>query len=109
MKKNTEKNRVSRRGRRFYFTAIVIFASLIVLALGSCIVQGITDERIVIILMNAWFMLFTMDIVTTRFRRKGEQAFWHNWVFFRNKQQDTQPETIEYLDDDNSKDIKKSA
>lgn len=76
-------------GLWFYMVIIGIFASISLISLGCCFIGGFTDERIVVILMNAWFMLFTMDIVTVRFKRSGEHSFWHDWIIFNKKQTST--------------------
>jgi hypothetical protein len=68
--------------RTFYICAIFIFASLTVLSLVMSIIDSFTDQRIFIMLMNAWCMIFTMDCVTKRFNRKNEHFFWHDWKMF---------------------------
>ena len=68
--------------RSFYMVAIVIFAIIATISMVNAVIHGFTDERIVVILMNAWFMLFTMNMIVVRFKRQNEQYFWQNWVVF---------------------------
>jgi hypothetical protein len=68
--------------RTFYVCAIIIFASLTILSLVMSIIDRFTDQRIVIMLMNAWCMIFTMDFVTKKFNRQDEHFFWHDWKIF---------------------------
>ena len=88
---STEKRKQDYKfNRSFYILALLIFSSMAVLSFLICIIDKFTDERVVIIIMNAWFTLFTMDIVNVRFKRKGESFFWSNWTVFTKKQQSRQ-------------------
>ena len=70
-------------GPFFYAFAIGIFSVITVTTLFLCIMGGFTEQRIAVLFLNAWFTLFTMDLVTVRFRRTGERAPWHDWAAFR--------------------------
>ncbi len=88
-RRNNKNNKQERRfGRFFYNIALVIFAFIAILTIFTGIYSGFTNERITIILMNLWFMLFTMDVITIRFRRQGEHARWHDWVLFSRTNKD---------------------
>jgi hypothetical protein len=70
-------------GRLFYMGSICVFACTALISLLCCFFDKFTDERIALVLMNSWFMLFTMDIVTARFKRQNEHSFWNNWIIFK--------------------------
>jgi len=102
MQDRSKNYKLVKAGRKFYSLAVFIFAALIAVTIFTCITDGVTDERIVIILLNSWFILFTMDLIVARFRRDGERAFWHNWVFFsrRNKKQSQDTKVENQKNDD---------
>ena len=70
--------------RSFYVIAIIIFSMVAIGSFVNSIIHGFTDERVAIILMNAWFILFTMNMISVKFKRQGEKNFWSNWVIFKN-------------------------
>lgn len=93
-------------GRLFYMSSICVFACMALASLLTCFIDKFTDERIVIVLMNFWFMLFTMDIVTARFKRQNEHSFWNNWVIFRrnsDKKDNNQAENVNTVDTEEQK------
>jgi hypothetical protein len=81
--KESRRTRHYKFDRSFYILAIIIFTIIVSISFVNSVINGFTDERIVIILMNAWFILFTMNMITVRFKRQNEQYFWHNWIIFK--------------------------
>ena len=75
-------------GPFFYAFAIGIFAVIALTTFIVCLWTGFTEQRIALMFLNAWFTLFTMDLVTVRFSRKGERAPWHDWAAFRRNEED---------------------
>jgi len=84
--KRTKQYLLKKQSRFFYLCAIVVFSALAFVAFAMSLYDGFTNERVVIMLLNVWFSFYTMDLVTTRFKRNGERAFWHNWVVFSKKE-----------------------
>lgn len=76
------RSREYRYGRSFYKACVIIFASISFVSFSLCILDGFTDERLAMSLINLWFMLFTMNNVSQRFKRKNERFFWHDWKLF---------------------------
>ena len=68
---------------RFYWGALIVFAMIMVISLVSMFVLGFNEQRLALFCLNGWFCLFTMDIITTKCRRNGEKAAWHDWTLFR--------------------------
>ena len=94
--------------RLFYTAAICIFSVSILFTLVNAIIYGFTDERIAVILLNCWFSLFTMNIVTVRFQRQNERFFWHDWFIFKravSKQNGRRPQYNQDSSDTNNSDI----
>ena len=79
-RKNTHPQKV---GPFFYAFAVGIFSIIALTTFFICLISGFTEQRIALMFLNAWFTLFTMDLVTVRFSRKGERAPWHDWAAFR--------------------------
>jgi L-asparagine transporter-like permease len=70
-----EKRRVkgSKKGILFYQISTCIFFFMLALSFIYCCMYGFTDTRVVLILMNGWFALFTMNMMTERFKRADEK------------------------------------
>ena len=79
-----------KHSRFFYMFAMSIFISIASITLICSFVFGFTDQRIAVIFLNLWFTLFTMDLVTMRFRRDSEKAPWHEWSAFKRLDDKTQ-------------------
>jgi hypothetical protein len=76
----------SSKGLFFYKISTFIFFSMAMTAFIYCCIQGFTDTRVVLILMNGWFGLFTMNMMSVRFKRSEEKQFWYDWKIFQRGQ-----------------------
>lgn len=80
--RRVKKSKIRKFSRYFYYAAIFAFASFALLNIGMCLYNGFTDERIALLMLNLWFIFYTMNMITRNFRREEEQVFWHDWVMF---------------------------
>ncbi|MEM6602866.1 MAG: hypothetical protein AAF621_02345 [Pseudomonadota bacterium] len=83
LKERRKSSTIGKKGQFFYAFATGIFLSVAVTTFVVSCISGFTEERIVLLFLNLWFCLFTMDLITMRFRRKGERAPWHDWATFK--------------------------
>jgi hypothetical protein len=73
--KERKKQKIVRKNSRFfYFYAIIIFASFSLINLFFSLYDGFTNERIVLLLLNMWFIFYTINIVTYNLKRKSERT-----------------------------------
>lgn len=79
-----------KHSRFFYMFAMSVFISIAFITFICSFISGFTDQRIAVIFLNLWFALFTMDLITVRFRRESEKAPWHEWSAF--KRSDDKPQ-----------------
>ena len=88
----------SKKSILFYQISACIFWSMCAFTFAYCCIHGFSDVRIVLMLMNGWFGLFTMNMMTIRFRRNNEKQFWYDWSIFQRKSQsgfDIVPELLD--------------
>ena len=81
-RRKNEPSKTKKHGKFFYGFAVGIFALITLLCIIAGFVSGFTQERLALICLNGWFCLFTMNHITTRFKRSGETAPWHEWTAF---------------------------
>jgi|GEM_PF-6819138 len=93
--KRKPQNKLYKKSRYFYYAAIGFFVIFAFTNIGLCLYKGFTDERIALIMLNCWFIFYTMDLLTSHFKRKEEQVFWHDWIMFSGSSKDQEEIILE--------------
>lgn len=97
MSQEKRRNKNSKKGILFYQFASGIFWLMSLFSFVFCCFYGFTDTRVVLILMNGWFGLFAMNMMTVRFKRKDEKQFWYDWKIFQRQSQNQQQSGFDLL------------
>lgn len=93
------KEQKNKHSVRFYWVALTIFFIMMLALIIGIFLFGFTQQRLALMCLDAWFCLFTMDLIASHARRTGERAFWHDWALFNQSQ--SQPE--DYSKDETTK------